>query len=947
MSAKGKASTAAAARLRDPAETLLQLVRQLAQDLRPRQSQLVRVTLDSRLERDLGFDSLSRIELLTRIENCFGVALSEQVFTSVETPRDLLRLLSRGGTHARPSAVAVEAPISLEEASAAPQDAQTLVEVLEWHARHQPERPHVYLLDDGGEEQAMTYRQLLQGAEDVAAGLQYAGLEPGQTAAIMLPTGRDYLLSFFGVLIAGGVPVPIYPPMRLAQIEDHLRRHVGILSNADARMLITVPEARPLARLLKAQVGNLRHVVSVGQLLASRDVLARPALRGDDTAFLQYTSGSTAAPKGVVLTHKNLLSNIRVMGKALHVDSTDVFVSWLPMYHDMGLIGAWLGTLYHAVPLVLMSPLTFLARPSKWLWVIHRHRATLSAGPNFAYELCVRKIDDAEIEGLDLGSWRMAVNGAEPVSATTVRAFSERFAPYGFRPEAMYPVYGLAECSVGLTFPPLARVPVIDHIQREPFTGEGRAIPATKDDARALSFVACGYSLPEHEVRVVDATGSEIGDRQEGRLQFRGPSATHGYYRNPEATQHLFDGDWLDSGDLAYTVDGEVYLTGRVKDVIIRAGRNIYPQELEEAISNITGIRRGCVAVFPAPDPASGSERVIVVAETRETERQVLDQLRARIIGTAVDLVGMPPDDIVLAPPHAVLKTSSGKLRRAASRELYTAGTLGARARATWWQFACIAWAGMRPQLHRSHRLVLDLLYAGYAWTLFALISPVVWTLAALTPRRSWCWRLVGAAARWTLALTGARLRVEGVENLASDEPCVLVVNHASYLDGVVLTAVLPRPFTFVAKRELEKFFISRIFLRRLGVQFVERFDKQRGADDARRTARLAREGDSLIYFPEGTFLRMPGLLPFRMGAFIAATEAAVPVVPLTIRGTRAKLRADQWLPRRGAISVTISQPIAPRGKDWNAAVALRDAARTEILRHCGEPDLGGATVAL
>ncbi len=867
------------------------------------------------------------------------------MFTSVETPRDLLRLLSRGGTRRAARAVVAEVPASLEEASPAPDDAQTLVDVLEWHARQHADRPHVYLLDDAGEERAMSYSELLKGAEDVAAGLQYAGLEPGQTAAIMLPTGRDYLLSFLAVLIAGGVPVPIYPPVRLAQIEDHLRRHVGILSNAGARILVTVPEARPLARLLKAQVEDLRHVVSVEQLLAARDVLARPPLRGEDTAFLQYTSGSTAAPKGVVLTHRNLLSNIRVMGKALHADPTDVFVSWLPMYHDMGLIGAWLGTLYYAVPLVLMSPLTFLARPSKWLWAIDRHRATLSAGPNFAYELCVRKIDDAEIEGLDLGSWRMAANGAEPVSAETVRAFSERFAPYGFRPETMYPVYGLAECSVGLTFPPAGRGLVIDRIQREPFVQEGNAIPAGSDEANALSFVGCGYSLPQHEVRIVDATGSEIGDRQEGRLHFRGPSATSGYYRDKEATRRLFDGDWLDSGDLAYTVDGEVFLTGRVKDVIIRAGRNIYPQELEEAIGNIAGIRRGCVAAFPAPDPVSGSERVIVVAETRETENQVLDDLRARIINVTVDLVGLPPDDVVLARPHSILKTSSGKLRRAASRELYMQGTLGRRGRTTWWQLLRLAGAGVLPQLRRTRRLIADLLYGVYTFALFFLIGTPVWALVALIPSRPWCWRLVGGAGRLAMRITATPFRVDGVERLV--QPCVLVVNHSSYIDGIILAAALPRPFVFVAKRELDNHFVPRVFLRHMGVEYVERFDKQRGADDARRAARRVHEGESLLFFPEGTFARMPGLLPFRMGAFVAAVEAGMPVVPLTIRGTRAKLRAYQWLPRRGAISVTISRPIYPRGKDWTAAVALRDAARAEMLRHCGEPDLGGATVAL
>ncbi|MDX1488637.1 MAG: AMP-binding protein, partial [Acidiferrobacterales bacterium] len=283
MNADGEASTTAAASERDHTNILLQLVAELSQDLRPRESRPTRVTLDSRLERDLGFDSLSRIELLTRIERRFGAILSEQVFTSVETPRDLVRLLHRAGAQGAPSTVAVEAPASLEEASAAPDDVQTLVDALEWHARHHPERPHVYLLDDSGEERPMSYGELLEGAEELAAGLQYAGLEPGQTAAIMLPTGRDYLLSFLAVLIAGGVPVPIYPPVRLAQIEDHLRRHVGILSNAGARILVTVPEARPLARLLKTQVEDLRHVMSVEQLLSARDALARPALRGEDT----------------------------------------------------------------------------------------------------------------------------------------------------------------------------------------------------------------------------------------------------------------------------------------------------------------------------------------------------------------------------------------------------------------------------------------------------------------------------------------------------------------------------------------------------------------------------------------------------------------------------------------------------------------------------------------
>ncbi|TDJ63620.1 MAG: acyl-phosphate glycerol 3-phosphate acyltransferase, partial [Proteobacteria bacterium] len=404
------------------AERLLQIVTVLAGEIHPHSRRPPVARLNSALERELGFDSLSRVELLTRIEKVFSVRLSDQMFTLAETPADLLRLIS-GAAASQPRMTLPESKAdTLSEVHAVPREANTLTEALEWHAQNHPERPHVYLCVDDEQEQAISYQALWCGAEAVAAGLQHAGLDPGETVAIMLPTSEEYLFTFFGILLAGGIPVPIYPPARLTQIEDHLRRHVGILSNAGAAMLVTVAEASRLARLLKSHIASLRHVFTVEELSSSAQTLARPTLKPDDIAFLQYTSGSTADPKGVVLTHANLLTNIRAMGNVLEVDSTDVFVSWLPMYHDMGLIGAWLGSLYHAMPLVLIPPLNFLGRPARWLWAIHRHRATLSAAPNFAYELCLSKIDEQDIKGLDLSSWRMAANGAEPVSPDTLIA---------------------------------------------------------------------------------------------------------------------------------------------------------------------------------------------------------------------------------------------------------------------------------------------------------------------------------------------------------------------------------------------------------------------------------------------------------------------------------------------------------------------------------------------
>ncbi|MEA2094711.1 MAG: AMP-binding protein, partial [Pseudomonadota bacterium] len=730
------------------AESLLEQVHQLALELHPRRSRSLRVTLDSALDRELGFDSLSRVELLLRLERAFGVSLPEQLLASAETPRDLWRAVQAGKVagHTVPAAQALAAP--LDKLAGVPHTARTLPEMLDWHVLSHSQRPHVVLYGEGDAPETITYATLADGAQALAAGLQARGLLPGQTVALMLPTDRDYLFSFFGILLAGGIPVPIYPPLRPSQLEDHLRRHAGILANARAVLLITVSEAQRVGRLLQGQVDTLREVVTAQQLAASAAAFSGPPIGTQDIAFLQYTSGSTGQPKGVILTHANLLANIRAMGEAVQADSTDVFVSWLPLYHDMGLIGAWLGSLYYGMPLVLMSPLAFLTRPARWLWTVHKHRGTLTAAPNFAYELCLSKVEDNDIQGLDLGSLRMAFNGAEPVSPNTVRRFGERFAPYGFRPQAMAPVYGLAEVAVGLAFPPPARGPRIDCIERETFITRSKAMPVSDTAQGTLEFVACGQPLPGYQIRIVDAVGRELPEREQGRLEFQGPSATSGYLRNPEATRRLFDGNWLDSGDLAYVAEGDVYLTSRVKDIIIRGGRNLYPYELEEAVGDISGIRKGCVAVFGSPDPASGTERLIVVAETREGEAAALEALQAQVLGMATDLLGMPPDDVVLAPPHTVLKTSSGKIRRAAVRELFETGRISQHPHAVWWQVVRLTLASVRPRLRSAWRRFADAVYAVYAHFIFWLLAPPVWLLVALLPRASWRWAVMRQGAR-------------------------------------------------------------------------------------------------------------------------------------------------------------------------------------------------------
>ncbi|MDH3220415.1 MAG: AMP-binding protein [Gammaproteobacteria bacterium] len=930
------------------ANTLLALIEDLVTELRTDNTRGLVLGLDSSLDDDLGLDSLARVELISRIERHFHVSLPQHAFAEAESPRDLLRSIinAQGRRETNFTRQVVErTPGKVGEL---PHHAATLVEVLEWHLQHNPERLHINILGDDNDVEGLTYRQLWQGAQQVAAGLQQSGVQSGETVAIMLPTGRDYFFSFFGILLTGAVPVPIYPPVRRSQLEDHLHRHGGILNNCAATLLITMPEAKVVARLLKSRVLSLREVVTVKDLGSVSSPYLRPSISADDIAFLQYTSGSTGNPKGVVLTHNNLLANIRAMGEAVAATSDDVFVSWLPLYHDMGLIGAWLGSMYFAVLLVVMSPLSFLSRPERWLWAIHRYRGSLSAAPNFGFEFCLLRLEDDAIDGLDLSSWRLAFNGAEPVSAESIDGFINRFEAFGFKAEAMMPVYGLAESSVGLAFPPLHRKPLIDRIKRDEFSQSGQAIPARPGDRTALQFVGCGHALSGHQIRIVDSDGKDLPERQQGGLLFRGPSTTSGYYRNPQATRALFAGDWLDSGDLAYIAEGEVFITGRNKDVIIRAGRNIYPPEVEEAVGNIDGIRKGCVVAFAARDRHYSTERLVILAETRVTDQETQRALKSRISEISSDLIGLPPDEVIIAPPHTVLKTSSGKVRRSACRELYEQNKLGQAPRSFWLQVMRTAMKSALPLAQRLLHALIRGAYAVYAWTLFLILAGVTWLSAMLLPTLEWRWRAARGLARLLFLAAGVKIIVNGLEKLPPESQIsVFVANHSSYLDSIAVVASIPRNFSFVAKHELSRNLFTGAALKRVNTKFVERFDKLQSIQDARKIGSAEHLTQSLFFYPEGTFTRISGLQNFHMGAFVTAATTGMAVVPIAIRGTRSMLRPGTWMPRRGQITFTVGQAINPdvgvetaSGDSWAAAVNLREAAQRHILAHCGEVDL-------
>jgi fatty-acyl-CoA synthase len=932
------------------------------------------------LERELGLGSLERVELMLRLGDACGVRLRDRVVAEADTVQDLIDAIlaeefgaQKSAATSNASSVASSPQIGLPAAnfSAAPslawpdiqeqiRSATTLTEIIRLRGRGEPSRVHVQVYEEDDQLNTITFGDLYERGSVVAAELRRRGLESGQTVAIMLPTCVEFFYTFAGVLLAGGIPVPIYPPFRADRIAEYATRQANILRNAETQFLVTWRQAENLAKLLKPRVPSLREVLNAQKLATTPAPVPangapttwRPVenlshqARGEDIAFLQYTSGSTGDPKGVVLSHANLLANIHSIVSGLEIRPDDACVSWLPLYHDMGLIGAWFVPLFIGIPLIVMSPLAFLSRPERWLRAIQKHRATIAPAPNFAYELCVRKIADKDLEGLDLSSWRAATNGAEPVRAETLERFAKRFAPYGFNPKALMAVYGLAEASLAISVPRLGDGYKVDRIERATFEAKGRALPALADDPGPLEFVNAGRPLPSVEVRIVDTDGRNLGQRQQGQLWFRSPSATSGYYRNPEATRALMrDGDWLDSGDLAYWAEGELYITGRAKDVIIKAGRNLYPHEIEEIAGRVKGVRPGCVVAFGAPDERTGTERLIVAAEIREPHNA--KQIEAEISSAVDQAMGLPPDVVALLRPQSIPKTSSGKLRRSDTRRLYLEGRLGKKQQSASMQIARLAVRGAAPTAWAWTKSVASsfaqALYGVYALVAFSIVLIPMWILVFFIRDVDRAARIVHAGAGWMLRAARVPVDLQGGEILrerAASGPWIFAPNHSSYVDILVSLAVLPADVKFVMKGEVRDMPFISTLAARSGQFSFDRSDPQARIRQTEQVNAALKNRESVVIYPEGTFTAMAGVRPFQLGAFKSAVDTQRPVCPVSVRGARQILRDKTFLPRRGRVTVTFGPLIFPNASpadDWHEIVRLRDLTRDTIARNSGE----------
>ena len=590
------------------------------------------------------------------------------------------------------------------------QNAPTLIEALRRHAETRPERPAYLFLADGEEESVrLTYAEVDTAARAIAARLAESA-EPGSRALLLYPAGLDFATAFLGCLYAGVVAVPAYPPASAR----HLPRLQAIAADAEPDLILTAGAGLRRIESAAAKLPELADVpiVATDEIDPARAADWRlPAIDPIDLAFLQYTSGSTSTPKGVMVSHGNLVANQSAIARAMGQSEDSVVVGWLPLYHDMGLIGNLLQPLWLGARLVLMSPVSFLQRPRRWLEAISKYRATTSGGPNFAFDLCVQKITAEEREGLDLSSWSLAFSGAEPVRAETLERFTEAFAPQGFRGEAFFPCYGMAETTLLVTGGDLEATPV--ELAVDAAALERNEVATSADGPR---LIGCGAPAEGFDVRIVDPESARPVASGVGEIWIAGPSVAQGYWRQPEKTAHDFGarldgepdaGPFLRSGDLGFVHQGELYVTGRIKDLIILRGRNHYPQDLELTAEGAhPALRPGCGAAVSVE--VDGEERLVVIYEVARHADDEPEVVAEAVRQAVAESHQVQVYDVVLIRAGTLSKTSSGKVQRHANRNAWIAGELTVVGRSTAEAEEVEELVGTEIELDREVLLAMD-----------------------------------------------------------------------------------------------------------------------------------------------------------------------------------------------------------------------------------------------
>lgn len=532
--------------------------------------------------------------------------------------------------------------------------APTVPDLIRLRATTHPSKVFVRLLDPSGGEREMTFAEMGRGVAGAAEHLIANGVRAGDVVPVVLDTGEDLLTYFFGIMASGGIPVALPVPLTPAMTAATS----SALARINPSLVVTNFEG------LAGAVSALKVIQPAGRFATPTTTL--PQVRPQDAAMMQFSSGTTTSPKGILLSHYNLLANCAVFGSGIRITPADVCISWLPLFHDMGLIGTVLGSMYHALTLVLMSPVAFLMRPHFWLEAISKYRGTVTVAPNSAFEMCTRRVRDADAATLDLSSLRVIFCGAELIREQTIHRFIDRFKHLGLQPSAFFPVYGLAENTLAATVPDLGAPLLVDRIELDSFAPGRRTIPSDQ----GTHFVGVGRPGLWHDVKVTDAEARELEEGTIGYVRIKSPCVMMGYYKDPAATNAIIEDGWLKTNDLGYFRSGTLFICGRDSDLIIKAGRNLSPTEVEDACAHsVPEVLR--LAAFGVYDEQRGTEALVLMAETKVAPGYEQDRLRLRIRSAVGQQCGIEVDHVWLVPPRTVPHTTSGKIQRRLCREMW------------------------------------------------------------------------------------------------------------------------------------------------------------------------------------------------------------------------------------------------------------------------------------
>lgn len=537
-------------------------------------------------------------------------------------------------------------------------------------AQKRSDRGYTFL-NNADEPTFYPFSELVPAARRRGQALKDRGLVQGDRVALIIPEPEEFVLTFLGATLVGLVPVPMYPPLALGKLDGFMDTAARILNSSGARLLVTTKQVSTILWGLTNKADALEDILVCEKLKKDGPEAELADIHEDDPCFLQFTSGSTSDPKGVVVTHKSLMANARaIMVDGLDSTDEDVGVSWLPLYHDMGLIGFVLAPLTTTVSVVFIPTLRFVKRPRVWMETMAKYKGSITFAPNFAFALATKYAPRQIEAGIDLSSVRVIGCGAEPINPDTLARFNEAFAPAGLDPRAIMPCYGMAEATLAMSFDRLDQEFSAIVVDRETFEVHHRAEPPKDDDT--LRVVACGRTFPGHELGIIDDQGHPLPEGHVGEIVFSGPSLSAGYFENEAATKDTIVDGWLRTGDLGFMVDGQIYVSGRKKDLIILNGKNYHPQAIEWEVEQVQGVRKGNVVAFSRR--GADTEELVVVAETREEDHEALT---AEIASQVKKSTGLVISEVVVLSAGGLPKTSSGKLQRAKTKEQHVRGTLG------------------------------------------------------------------------------------------------------------------------------------------------------------------------------------------------------------------------------------------------------------------------------